>query len=137
MRYHYISVDQVRYDTTIVAKYLDTATVNASKRFYNTTLLSEMIFTKYDTYISNEQVQKLTRELKIHYRACMVSLIYLLSTKVDLSFSVHKLAKFSENPRTVHFEILVHILRYIRDNNTLGLKYYANMNDAPISDLLR
>ena len=32
---------------------------------------------------------------------------------------------------------MVHILRYIRDNNTLGSKYYAVMNDATLSDLLR
>ena len=26
---------------------------------------------------------------------------------------------------------------YIRDNKTLGLKYYADINDAPVTDLLR
>ena len=30
-----------------------------------------------------------------------------------------------------------HILRYIRDNKTLGLKYYADMNEVPVSDMLR
>ena len=50
---------------------------------------------------------------------------------------MHKLEKFSSNPRKVHFEVFVHLLRYIRYNNTLGLKYYADMNDAPVSDLLR
>ena len=49
---------------------------------------------------------------------------------------MHKLTKFSEKPGKVNFEGLVHILRYIRDNNTLGLKYYADMNDAPVSDPL-
>ena len=33
---HSISVDQTRYATSIVAKYLDTATVTASKKFYKT-----------------------------------------------------------------------------------------------------
>ena len=28
-------------------------------------------------------------------------------------------------------------MRYIRDKKTLGLKYYADLNDAPVSDLLR
>ena len=56
---------------------------------------------------------------------------------MDLSFAVHKLAKFSENPGKVHFEELIHLLGYIRDNNTLGLKYYADINDAPVTDLLR
>ena len=67
----------------------------------------------------------------------MVSLIYLLSTRVDLSFSVHKLAKFSPNSGKVHLKELVHLLSYIRENENLGLKYYADMNDAPLSDLLR
>ena len=96
-----------------------------------------MIFTKEDVSTSDEKVEKLTREYNIHYRSCIGSLIYLLSTRVDLSFAVHKLAKFSANPDQVHFEGLVHLLRYIRDNKTLGLKYYADLNDAPVTDLLR
>ena len=80
---------------------------------------------------------KLCREFNIHYRYCIGSLIYLLSTRVDFSFAVHKLEKFSANPGKLHFEGLVHILMYIRDNKTLGLKYYANINDAPVSYLLR
>ena len=44
---------------------------------------------------------------------------------------------FSENPGKVHFEGLIHLLRYIRDNKTLGLKYYADLNAAPVTDILR
>ena len=54
-----------------------------------------------------------------------------------LSFAVQKLAKFSANTGKVHFAGLVHLLIYIRDNKTLVLKYYADTNDAPVSDLLR
>ena len=56
---------------------------------------------------------------------------------MDLIFAVHKLAKFPDNPGKVHFEVLVHLLRYIRYNKTLGLKYYSDLNDAPVTDLLR
>ena len=132
MRDHLIYVDQTIYATSIVAKYLDTATVKVSTKFYKTTLPSEMIFTKDDVSTSDEQVEKLTREFNIHYRACIGSLIYLLSTRVDLSFAVHKLSKFSANFGKVNFEGLIHFLRYIRDNNTLGLKYHADLNDAPV-----
>ena len=62
-----------------------------------------MIFTKEDVSTSDDQVESLTREYNIHYRACIGSLIYLLSTRVDLSFAVQKLAKFSANPGKVHF----------------------------------
>ena len=134
---NFISVDQARYATSIVAKYLDTAKVKVSTNFYKTTLIADMIFTKEDVSASDEQVEKLNREYNIHYRDCIGSLIYLLSTRLDLSFVVHKLAMFSANPGKVHFEGLVHLLRYIRDNKTLGLKYYADLNDAPVTDLLR
>ena len=116
---HSISVDQAIYATSIVAKYLDTATVKVRNKFYKTTLPSGMIFTKEDVSTSDEQVEKFTREYNIHYRACIGSLIYLLSKRVDLSFAVHKLEKFSANPGKVHFEVLVHLLRYINDNKTL------------------
>ena len=55
---------------------------------------------------------------------------------MDLILAVHKLAKFSSNPGKVHSKGLVHILGYMRDNKTLGLSYYNDMNDAPVSDLL-
>ena len=76
MKDHSISLDQARYSISIVAEYLDTATVKASKKFYKTTLPSDMIFTKADTSTSDEQVEKLTREFNIHYRACISIPIY-------------------------------------------------------------
>ena len=56
-----ISVDQARYATSIVAKYLDTAIVETSTQFNKTTLPYDMIFTKSDAYTNHEQVEKLTR----------------------------------------------------------------------------
>ena len=48
---HSISVELARYATSIVAKYLDTATVKVSNKFYKTTLRADMIFTKDKTTI--------------------------------------------------------------------------------------
>ena len=62
---HYISVDQDRYATSDVAKYLYTVTVNGSKKFYKTTFTPAMIFTKYDASTSAEQVKKLCRGFNI------------------------------------------------------------------------
>ena len=90
LKYHSISVDQDRYATSIVAKYLDTTTVKVSNKFYKKTLPADMIFTKEYVSTSDERVEKLTREYNIHYRARIGSLIYILSTRVDLSFAVHK-----------------------------------------------
>ena len=60
MKDHSISVDQARYVTSIVAKYFDTATVKVNKKFYKTTLPSDMIFAKADIYTSDEQADKFT-----------------------------------------------------------------------------
>ena len=104
MKDHSISVDQARYDTSIVAKYLYSATVKIRNKFDKTTLPYDMIFAKGDVSTSDEQVEKLNREFNIHYKACIGSFIYVLSTRVDLSFAVQKLAKFSSNPGKVHFQ---------------------------------
>ena len=58
---HFISVDQARYATAIVAKYVDTVTVKVRNKFYRTTLPADMIFTKEDVSTSDEQVGRLTR----------------------------------------------------------------------------
>ena len=61
LKYHSISVDQDRYATSIVAKFLDTATVKVSNKFYKTTLPADKIFAKEDVSTSNELIEKLTR----------------------------------------------------------------------------
>ena len=61
MKDHSISVDQARYATSIVAKYLNTATVKVSTKFYKTTLPADMIFTKEDVSTSDDQIENLTR----------------------------------------------------------------------------
>ena len=88
LKYHSISVDQARYATSIVAKYLDTATVKVRNKFYKTTLPSDMIFTKEDVSTSDEQVERLTREYNIHYRACIGSFNYLLYTHLPTYKSI-------------------------------------------------
>ena len=48
-----------------------------------------------------------------------------------MSFSVHKVTKSGE----LHFEGLVHLLRYIRYNTNWDLNYYSDMEYAPLSDV--
>ena len=103
MKDNSISVDQARYATSIVARYLDTATVKARTKFYKTTLPYDMILTKDDTYTSDEEVEKLTRSFNIHYRDFICSFIDLSSTVVEFSFAVYKLETFSENPGKLNF----------------------------------
>ena len=61
----------------------------------------------------------------------------ILFTRVDLCFSVHKLEMFLSNIGKVNFEGLVHLLKYIRDINILGLRYYDTIEDATSYELFR
>ena len=65
----FLFFDQARYATSIVAKYLYTATVKLRNKFYKTTFTADMIFTKEDVSTSDEEIEKLNREYNIHYRA--------------------------------------------------------------------
>ena len=62
-----------------------------------------MIFTKEYASNSDDQVGVLYGEFNIHYRACLGSFIFILSTRVGLCFAVQNLAKLSSNPVKVHF----------------------------------
>ena len=88
-----------------------------------------MISPKEYASTSDEQVEELTREKSIQYKACARLIINILSTRVDLYFSVQKLELFLSNHSKVHFEVLVHLLVYIKDTENLGLEYYAKIEN--------
>ena len=93
-RDHSTSVDQARYSTNVLSKYLDNATVKESKNIYKTTLPYDKILTKDDACTSDEKVEKFSKKLTIKYRACIGSLVYLFYSRIDLSFLVLKVDLF-------------------------------------------
>ena len=50
-----ILVDQDRYATTVVSKYIDTVTVKKGTKFYKNIFPYDMIFTKYDVSTRDDQ----------------------------------------------------------------------------------
>ena len=98
MNYHSISVDHARYATSIVSKYLDTSTVKTSAKLYNTTLPSDMIYIKTGASTSDEQIEKLTREFNIYYRAFIGSLIYFVIYKSGFEFCNTQVRKILIKP---------------------------------------
>jgi len=57
-------------------------------------------------------------------------------TRTDIIYAVNKLAKFTRKPGKLHFEAIVHLLRYLRDNSLYGVRFYSNIADAPIYQML-
>nr|GEV89922.1 uncharacterized mitochondrial protein AtMg00810-like [Tanacetum cinerariifolium] len=57
------------------------------------------------------------------YRDMIGSLLYLTESRSDIMFSVCLCARFQENPKTTHLEVVKCIFRYIRGTTHLGLWY--------------
>lgn len=57
------------------------------------------------------------------YRRVVGCLRYLTHTRTDLSFSVGIASRFMEEPTTLHFQVVKHILRYVKGTIDYGLNY--------------
>ena len=97
MKDNSISVEQDRYATSIIAKYLDTATFKVSTKFYKTTFPDDMIFTKDDTSTSDEQVEKLNREFNIYYGDFIFHDLFIVY-KSGLEFCITQVRKVFSKP---------------------------------------
>ena len=48
------------------------------------------------------------------YRAIVGSLVYLTNTRLNIAFVVHVVSQFVSSPTTVHWAVVLRILRYLR-----------------------
>ncbi|GJW48065.1 hypothetical protein Tco_0079711 [Tanacetum coccineum] len=61
------------------------------------------------------------------YRGMIGSLLYLTASRRDIMFSVCLCARFQEDPKTSHLEVVKRIFRYIKGTTHLGLWYPKGM----------
>ena len=68
-----------------------------------------------------------SRKESWNYRSVIGMLNYLVnSTQPDLAYSVHQCARFSNNPKKLHEQVVKRILRYLlflKKNKSLGIKF--------------
>ncbi|GKC91370.1 hypothetical protein Tco_1152019 [Tanacetum coccineum] len=57
------------------------------------------------------------------YRGMIGSLLYLTASRPDIMFSVCLYARFQEDPKTSHLEVVKRIFRYVKGTTHLGLWY--------------
>ena len=55
------------------------------------------------------------------YRRLVGSLIYLTTTRPDISYAVHQVSQFMTSPRRLHLAAAQRIIRYLRGSPTRGL----------------
>ena len=57
------------------------------------------------------------------YRQLIGLLMYLVNTRLDLSFAINTLSEFIVEPKRVHWTVAKHILRYLAGTVDYGLDY--------------
>ncbi|KAL0550151.1 hypothetical protein IC582_014653 [Cucumis melo] len=57
------------------------------------------------------------------YRQLADSLIYLTVTRPDIAYVVHIVSQFMAAPRTIHFTVVLHIIRYVKGTLGHGLQF--------------
>jgi hypothetical protein len=131
-----IELDQSRYCAAIVKKYLDTAGAPKVERLHSTPLPLDFVPTSDVCNTSEETAEILAKEYNVDFASCIGSLIYLGMTRCDIVYAVNKLAKFTRLPGRVHFDVLLHLLRYLRDNMLLGIRFYHDVMRSPLIQTL-
>ncbi|RVX09768.1 Retrovirus-related Pol polyprotein from transposon TNT 1-94 [Vitis vinifera] len=59
------------------------------------------------------------------YRRLVGSLVYLTVTRPDISYVVHQVSQYLSAPRSTHYAVVLHILRYLKGTLFHGLFYSA------------
>jgi hypothetical protein len=62
------------------------------------------------------------------YRQLVGSLIYLTVTRPDLAYAIHLVSQFMTAPRSVHYAVVLHILRYVKGTLFHGLHFSSHLS---------
>lgn len=65
------------------------------------------------------------------YRRLTGRLLYLTTTRPDISFAVQQLSQFMQTPRQPHYEAALRIVRYIKASPTQGL-FFPSTSDLQL-----
>ena len=61
-----------------------------------------------------------------HYRRLVGRLIYLIVSRPDITYFVHVLSRFMHQPRKLHMEAIIRIVRYLKNALGQGLFFSSN-----------
>ena len=64
------------------------------------------------------------------YRSMIGSLLYLIASKPDISYSVGVCARYQANPKESHMIALKRIIKYVKTTTDFGVWYSKDTNDV-------
>ena len=132
-----ITLDQSQYAKNITSR-IEKSFKNPIKG-KDSPLPAGFVPTKNDCPINQHQMEEVKRRFKnLHYRSAIGAVLYIsCCTRPDLCYAVNKLAKFSNNPGVPHYKALLHLIGYLKKNNSKGLAFYKNTDESPLYQMLK
>ena len=64
------------------------------------------------------------------YRSMISSLLYLIASRPDISYSVGVCARYQTNPKESHMTALKRIIKYVKTTAEFGVWYSKDTNDV-------
>ena len=64
------------------------------------------------------------------YRSMIGSLLYLIASRLDISYSVGVYARYQANPKESHMIALKRIIKYVKTTADFGVWYSKDTNDV-------
>ena len=106
---HTIFLSQEKYINDLVEKYRLTGS-----NMISTPLADTKSLFNYDQ----------SPRTKVHYREAIGSLLYCaMNTRPDVLFPVILLARFCEDPREIHFNAVLRVVKYLKSTREVGLLF--------------
>ena len=119
-------IDQNRYLQSVLQRFLGSVRLPVSSTKHTTPLPRDFVASKDHLCDNAEASKALQEQYNLDFRAFIGCLIYLMYTRVDIVFVVNKLAKFTHCPSEYHLKCAVHLLCYLRDFPTYGIRFYSD-----------
>nr|XP_023893257.1 uncharacterized protein LOC112005239 [Quercus suber] len=64
------------------------------------------------------------------YRSMIGSLLYLTTSRLDISYSVEVCARYQAIPKESHITMVKHIIKYVKSISNFGVWYDKDTNDV-------
>ena len=111
-----IFLSQSKYDKNLVKKFgLESASSVRTPMSPNVKILVDLLGKSVDSSL---------------YRSMIGSLLYLITSRLDISYNIGVCARYQANPKESHMTTLKRIIKYVKTTIEFGVWYNKDTNDV-------
>ena len=136
-----ITLDQTRYSKSMVQRFLpnlyEQAVTPKELRKYAAPLSLEAELSMKDCSEDVSEVESLEQEYGFRFIELVGAFNWLSYTCYEEIFAIRKLCRFISKPGRPHFQAALHLLHHFRCHPPRPLIYYHDLQNAPITRMLK